>query len=227
MATPLGVYMTTGHLRSGAGDAGLFLTGVLMTLLLWGVLWLLEGIERLMGRPFDDTGLFLIVTLAFLLALRISPLAGYHAAEHQAINAIETGFPLNPPAVQMMPRIHRRCGSNIVAIAILAQGLIMLLSPWLEQEPFLAATSLTTVILLVLLGWRPLGFFLQALFTTRRASDRQIRSGIAAGEELLRRFQAGPFYRAPWWRRLWNYGILQILAGWLVTHGLLVLTGLW
>lgn len=227
LATPLGVYMTTGHLRAGVGDASLFLTGVVMTLLLWGVLWLLTGLEWLIGTHLPNAALFLIVTLSFLTSLRFSPLAGYHAAEHQTIAAIERGLPLVPAVVKAMPRVHPRCGSNIVAIAILAQGLIQVLAPWLEWDPYMALAVLTIVIGLVLLGWRPLGFYLQALFTTRPASERQIVSGISAGEELLKRYPIYRDYRASWWRRVWNFGILQIICGWLVTQNLLELAGWW
>src|SRR2546423_10530097 len=51
----------------------------------------------------------------FLLFVRALPLVQYHAAEHQAVHAMERGEPLDPEIVRRMPRVHPRCGTNIMA----------------------------------------------------------------------------------------------------------------
>ena len=120
-----------------------------------------------------------------------------------------------------------RCGSNLVAIAILAQGLLLSLPSELERASWTIAAGVVLITLLVTAGWRPLGRFLQAAFTTRRANERQLANGIAVGVELLQRYQLHPAYRARWWRQLWNFGLLQMLGGWVVTMNLLEYAGLW
>ncbi len=177
MATPLGVYLTTGTVRGGVGDWGLVLAGAAMA----GIAWLaqallavlLAGIVHFTGAPFargvydllmehpiaDEPVLVMYYMLAmvsalflvFLLIMRVAPrLAGLHAAEHQTVHAMEAGEPLTPEAVTRMPRAHPRCGTNLVALSFLATVGVIALSAWLATHPGLA--DLDAGISLFLLG---------------------------------------------------------------------------
>lgn len=233
MATPFGVYLSDGTIRAGASDKALMTTGMLMTLLhkisylgIFGLGILLQRFVHLPkgfvldpdysppdGHP--GMGIFylavsLLVIGLFLLLLRSSRLAGYHAAEHQTVHAVERGERLNIDVVRRMPRPHPRCGTNFVAavlvFAILSQafGYIPAFDGGVATLLAIAATLLT---------WRSVGTFLQARFTTRPATDRELASGIAAGEELLARYQHSPPTRPSVFQRIWFTGMPQVATG--------------
>jgi hypothetical protein len=64
------------------------------------------------------------------------------------------------------------------------------------------------------LYWRAwLGRWLQQHCTTRPASPRQLRAGLAAAQLLLGHYHRAPGYRASRLRRLWNRGLPQVAAG--------------
>src|SRR5262249_39429583 len=65
----------------------------------------------------------------------------------------------------------------------------------------------------VLLTWRIFGGFLQQHVTTRTATERQIANGIAAGRQLLDRYQASLSEEPSRWRRVWNIGLIQVALG--------------
>jgi hypothetical protein len=71
-----------------------------------------------------------------------------------------------------------------------------------------------------LIAWRAFGSFLQQYVTTRVPNERQLRSGVRAGEELLERYQSRPAQMPSRWGRLWNMGMLQVLAGFLILWSL-------
>lgn len=202
MATPLGVYLTTGHLKGGAGDLGLFLTGVVLALIFIATDGLVMGVEPLLS-PFELRGTLpgvLLQFLLFLLLVKFSPLAGFHGAEHKTVHAIEKGKPLIPELVMTEPKEHPRCGTNIMALLI---GLQILLY----------AINIYLAVILVFLTWRSLGHYIQKFFTTMEPSPKQLQSALAAGKELLDKYYAAPGYRANLWGRIWNMGILQVLSG--------------
>ncbi|MER3495923.1 MAG: hypothetical protein C4320_03425, partial [Armatimonadota bacterium] len=64
----------------------------------------------------------------FVILFRLLPLAGTHAAEHMAVNALERGEPLDPEVVARMPRTHIRCGTNLAVGAGLFFGISE--TPW-------------------------------------------------------------------------------------------------
>ena len=260
MATPLGVYLTTGTVSGGAGTFALVLSGLfLFCLHLAGQLagqGLAEAgkqaLSALAGPGFVDalpSGLratlhdlapLLVQFVLFLLLLRASPIAGFHAAEHQVVHAIERAEPLVVEAVRAMPRVHPRCGTNLVA------GMMIVMLGGLALLPFLRdwwPLGYGASALLALTYWRSLGAWLQQHFTTRPATDAQIESGIRAARQLLhahghygllaadgggRGFAARPRRAAygllrdrPSLLRLWRMGFVQILGGFAVGYGLL------
>ena len=246
MATPLGVYLTTGSVSGGVGTIGLAATGFLtFSLHIAGIVSLKMVVHTLflcapviphvlmrLPRPLAQTvpeALFALTqTTLFLAMLRQTPLAGYHAAEHQVVHAIERGEPLLPDVVRTMPRVHPRCSTNLVAGVLLFYLIGTALAGWLTD-----GTSYLVGAFAAFLWWRPLGSFLQQYATTRPASDKQIESGIRAAKDLFAALdtpitQAGvlpmPAYRVRF-TRIWQAGFLQIFIGSGIAIALLWLLG--
>jgi CBS domain-containing protein len=234
MATPFGVYLTDGTRRGGVGDLALVSTGVFLGLIqLLGswfgyrasvtALTLLGRFDAEWGRRLmQDSGpslppfplYALLSLLAFALLFRFSRVTGYHAAEHQVVHAIEQGDDLRPEVVQHKPRVHPRCGTNLMA----AFGIYLILEPWGGALAFVAA----------LVCWRFFGALLQQYVTTRPARAPELESGLTAGRQLLERYQLGGGSHATGWRRVWNMGLLQVAFGFAVVWTLLVFSqGLW
>lgn len=220
MATPLGVYLTTGSISGGAGSLGLYLTGISL-----GLMMIVSGLvgDRVMAAleaftlhklptmarlaMADDVFKVAAAALSIalmLLLLRLSPLAGYHAAEHMTVHAIETGEDLSPELVRRMPRVHPRCGTNLLA----AMSIFILITSKFQGE-----IAVMVAIVVVMLGRRAIGDWMQNVFTTKQPSDRQLANGIAAGDEILDRFHDHPGYQAYGLARVWNMGFLQSAAG--------------
>ena len=227
MATPLGVYLTTGQVRAGAPDLGLFLTGVVLGMMQFmaivaclGLFYLLDKATGLplfvaalspsyavaMGMSWVTKALPGMEILLFLLLLRLSPLAGLHGAEHQVVHAIERGEPLIPERVAAMPRAHRRCGTNLVALFVIAFILAPLVRPWLA-------------ILVAVILWRFLGEPIQRIFTTKRPTKRQLMSAIKAGRELLESHMLAVGERITPLARVWNTGLVQVFSGFAAVMG--------
>ncbi len=150
---------------------------------------------------YASTGLTVVI---MLLMLHLSPLSGYHAAEHMTVHAIEAGEALTPEAVRRMPRVHPRCGTNLMAAA----------------SVFLIITSrvgdrfgVLLALIVVMLSWRRIGGWLQYVVTTKPPTDRQLENGIAAGEQLIDRYQERPNYQVSGFKRVWNIGFLQVALG--------------
>ncbi len=222
MATPLGVYLTTGAVSAGVPKTALLLTGASMFGLV-AVGRLAEiGVRTLLKTPVPlpvDLALALLPIALFVGLFRLTPLAGIHAAEHMAVNAIERGEPLVPEIVARMPRVHPRCGTNVAVASTLFLGISQ--APWI---PF-PEVRLVVALLAVLFLWRPLGAWAQLYVTTRRPNRRQIESGIRAAEGLLARHaesgRAAPSIPA----RLWNSGLLHVMGGSLAMYGLIYALG--
>ncbi|MCX8052281.1 MAG: DUF1385 domain-containing protein, partial [Armatimonadetes bacterium] len=226
MATPLGVYLTTGSVSAGAGDLGLFLTGASLALMIILAGLIVDGLQRifslatginvaaLLSSPpltyppnVYDLAFYVTVALTvivFFVLMRLSPLSGYHAAEHMTVHAIEAGEALVPENVRRMPRVHPRCGTNILAAA----GVFVILTSKVSSS-----FSVLLALLVVAIGWRTVGGWLQYLVTTRDPSEKQLASGVKAGNELIRRFQEQPHVHTTGFQRIWNIGFPQVAAG--------------
>lgn len=234
MATPLGVWLTDGHISAGAPTFGLFLSGILMGLcfvfsyavmafiMYWLSLtfhtdWVAQFVSGRIGVDSNSGSWFsLIVTIAqgflFLGAFRLLPIAGTHAAEHQTVWAMERGLELTPENVKQMPRAHPRCGTNLVALA----GLIEIV---FQHLPSFDPGTILFALLFVYLFWRNLGEWLQNWFTTRPASARQLQSGIDAGLALQQKYQEQAVVITSFGRRLFNSGLIYSAAGMILTLG--------
>ena len=220
MATPFGVYLTTGSVSAGAPWWALMATGAAMFSLLTvgdvvGDLALRNGLP-VWAAPY-------LVAVVFFGLMRLAPLSGTHGAEHQVVNAIEREEELAPSVVRRMSLVHPRCGTNLMVgvsifMAVLSAGL---------KEPFMADDLAIRVLPAVVLGVvfaRPLGAIVQRFVTTKRPSDRQIAGAIQAGRQLLERNATARSTATHPLRRIWCMGLLQVMAGAFAMAGLLALT---
>ncbi|GMV38200.1 MAG: hypothetical protein AMXMBFR61_27080 [Fimbriimonadales bacterium] len=227
MATPFGVYLTTGFVSAGRGSWALVATGALLfTLFLAanalaaGVAWLADSflglglVQMFLSSTVPDPPVWStlathsLTALAFLMLLRTIPLSAIHGAEHKVVHAIERQEQLSLEVVRRMPRVHARCGTNLAAGAVLFLSLAgVAYSPEWQPVGMLGALLATVAL------WRPLGQGLQRFATTREPSDRQIEQAIEAGKELLAKARRAGDPRASFPTRLVNSGVLQILLG--------------
>lgn len=226
LATPFGVYITDGKHQAGAGNFGLFLTGVSIGVILF-------FIERIFGfglkyfsvnmtNPSVFPVIFVLEITIFVMLLRFTPLAKIHAAEHQTINAIEKGLPLTLEAVRLQPREHKRCGTNLMVLFIGLQFVVLLFVGYFSRtEPILQFIFLFGGFMFVFSNWRKWGMWLQKYFTTVKAPDSYILNGIKVGEEILRKHKedldAKP---ASFLRKVWCMSIIQIISGFIFVQWL-------
>ncbi len=237
LATPLGVRLTTGGVTAGAGNLGLFLSGAAMTLFwILGILILrgiAAGVDALFGTTVSllldspgtgsPTGAFgidlvnvIAGPLAFLLMLifiRLSPIAAYHAAEHQVVHTIEAGEPLTPESVARFPRAHPRCGTNLMVVVALVVGMMELVGT--------DAGVLIGLVLLLTGWWRTVGYYLQQYFTTKPAGPKYIQNGIKVGEELLEKIKRGDNRPVQGLAKIWGMGLPQVIIGFSVTFSVI------
>lgn len=232
MATPWGVYLTNGSIQAGVGNWALLgsgaLLGILMILSYCSVGLACWAAQRSFGVPLyhlwaatpptqitiSNLGWFAIQGVSlplFLLMMRALPLAGYHAAEHQVVHAMERNEPLCPEVVSRMPRIHPRCGTNLMA-GVLVFGLVSKLLSGLGVGLGVTDSAMIGAIA-ALFTWRSVGAVLQHYFTTRPANLRQLEAGIAAAKDLDRKYLTTVLQRPSLRRRLWCMGLPQMAIG--------------
>jgi len=185
------------------------------------VLW---TIEQITGTPLVEVLLQVIAPTAavqyviwqflFLLVVRLTPLSAYHGAEHKVVHAIERyGYPTREMAREM-PRVHRRCGTTLLA-GILPAFLIA--APLLLVMPVLA-------VVVVLLGWTfryQVGALIQQYLTTKEPNDKQLAAGLEAGYKLLDDWHHNPHTDLSPFVSLWHRGFVQLLVGVLIGSQLL------
>ncbi len=229
-AMPGGVFMSTGTART-AGDLALVLTGLSIAalgsasmVLTYIVSWFIEQIsalpltEMLMMTgvvldphtgPFIEIGLNLLMLLSFLVLMRISPLSGYHAAEHKVIGAIERFGEPTLERARMMPRAHIRCGSNLLAGVL---PLLLIAEPLWRVSPVVGA-------IVTILGWSlryHTGYLIQTIFATKEPTEHQLRAGLEAGLTVLKRWREHLGRPVPPLVSIWRRGMAQIFAGMMV-----------
>ncbi len=213
MATPLGVYLTTGAVNAGRTGWNLLLTGMAMfSAMLVGELILMTATPRIATDSPWLNALDVLPIITLIAMFRIFPLAGYHAAEHQVVHAIEQDEPLLPDVVRRMPRVHPRCGTNLGVAISLFLGISQ--SKWIPWEE----VRLLVAVLFTLFFWRPIGSFVQQYITTKPATPKQIQSGIDAANELLLNYEQASHRKPTPFGRLLNSGILHVIAGSLLAY---------
>lgn len=239
LATPIGVYLHDGVSSGGPGFKGLLLTGVLMAVL--GILseiaairvyhilnisiqqfpWLLSRFTYIEGW-FSQFFEIIVSSVILLTVFRISPISGFHAAEHQVVHCIEQGVPLTIPYVRSMPRVHPRCGTNLFI------GLLMFLfmfigtfiTAQIENLNLFDSAMLAVVIAapVTIKFWRTIGGFVQYWLATKPATDKQILNAIQAANEILdkRQSRSDKPARNRFLLRIWSMGAPQVIVGYAV-----------
>ena len=104
--------------------------GALAMVLTYVVLWVvgrvsdipLVALQMQIVTPFEvphfvgwQIFINLLSFLLFLVIVRLTPLAGYHGAEHKVVHAIERYGYATAEQARAMPRAHRRCGTTLLA----------------------------------------------------------------------------------------------------------------
>lgn len=204
MATPFGVYLTSGNVSAGAPWWALMATGAAM----FGMVVSGAVLAEYFGQHgLSDTAIPYVGAGLFFLFMRLVPLSGIHGAEHKVVNAIEREEPLSLDVVRRMPIVHPRCGTNLMV------GLSIFLGAfsyrWTDADELRAIVGLLLGAIFAI----PLGAYVQRFVTTRRPTDRQLANAIRAGEALLQRNATSRFARATPFHRIWNMGLLQVMAG--------------
>lgn len=223
MASPVGVYLTSGSVTGGVSQWALVLTGAFMLLMFIVGQYAAIGLGHLIpsGTPIAPeillAGQDIVSILVFLGLLRAMPLAGYHGAEHMVVNAIEQGEPLVPEVVGRMSRVHPRCGTNFAVAAVLFLSIL--------NAPIAVDQSLKLLVAFIVTGgvYRPLGGFAQYYLTTRKPSEKELLAGIEAGKSLLANYQTSHHSQAGFLWRLFNSGLFHIMAGSTLTAILITL----
>jgi len=231
MATPFGVYLTGGGVRGGVGDLALMSTGIYLACLQLAALVLAAFLVGPGGwiyklpapvewqNAISRLGVDVPGGILFAIMFRLSSfITGYHAAEHQVVHTIEAGDDLRPEVVRAKPRVHPRCGTNLVT------GILILTAFWDQSPKWVPEWGSEAMVLMALFTtaffWRRLGSLVQQHITTSPASPRQIQSGIKAAQELMDRFQQRPPVRRKLFHRIWNMGLIQVLTGSMLVIGL-------
>ncbi|MBC8063922.1 MAG: DUF1385 domain-containing protein [Chlorobia bacterium] len=220
MATPFGVYLTSGATSGGAKGWALVATGALLFSILSTVsilcsylyLWLVQiGWPIVTADAFTN---FLVIAL-FAASFRLLPISGTHAAEHMVVHTIERGEPLIPSVVKRMPRVHPRCGTNLAVGASLYLSVATTKAIPDDNLRLLFALVVTLVL------WRRIGSWVQYWITTRPPTDKQIESAIRAAKELLERQSKLKTVGVSIPTRLWSSGMFHVMAGAALVVGLL------
>jgi hypothetical protein len=218
MAAPYGVHLTAGIVSAGPGKwalvaTGAFLFGLLLVSRILGFGANQALLHYAVNPSTAETAANVLTGLLFALFLRLSPLAGYHAAEHQVVHAIERGESLTLKTVERMSRVHPRCGTNIATGLLLAA---VIASADLNLPREVAMLQLVVAIAVGLAFWRRAGALVQYWVTTRPASRKQLDAGIRSGEALLSGYAAARNLRSNPWMSIWNAGMLQVGLGFML-----------
>jgi hypothetical protein len=217
MATPFGVYLTTGSIRAGVGHLALVTTGMTMISLFTVATIISMAVGQWLTKHNVSPQVCGVVEsalpiLLFLVGMRSIPLSGTHAAEHKVVHAIERGEDLVPTVVRRMPRVHPRCGTNIAVGAMLFMGISN--SGLLPGDYGILSPVIAVIATLML--WRPLGNAMQFYVTTKRPTDKQLAMGIQSGRELLEKYATAGTASANTWQRIVNSGMLHVVCGSLI-----------
>ena len=126
--------------------------------------------------------------LAFVVLRVVAPasLWRYHGAEHKAVAAYEAGVPMDDVAtVLRSPRVHDRCGTNLVFLAMVG-GLFLVALPSVLQLPAFALLFATSAEAVTLAARRPRFPLSRLLLAGGRALQRHVTTSepTAAEQEV-------------------------------------------
>lgn len=222
LATPFGVYLHTGGVWAGPRPWGLFAAGSYLVILLVLGQVLAYGVAQLtlMARQPLPGGVNFVPALGLVLAavlMKLSPLAGIHAAEHMAVHAIERQEPLREEVLVRMPRVHPRCGTNLAVLGIVVLGLgtsDLGLPPGSQGLQFIGA------FLIGYYNYVRFGGLAQYWITTRTPNKEQVLMGCRSANELMSKAATAGKWTTNGWQAIWNSGLIHVLIGGWITGAL-------
>lgn len=232
MATPLGVYMTSGPISGGSGLKGLLVTGAMFAAIMIFIEQALMVFYSVLEVVFPWWAVWAIIhpmvivttqisfsLLVFLALIRFTPMAGLHGAEHKTINALEYGQLPETETILQYPRQHARCGTNL--------GVILFLLQWVVYSLWLMRFNMSPLgmVLYFILGagiiwkfWKPAGYLIQTHFTTKEPTPEQLQSGQQAAEELLAKYAVHPHGKPELLQKIWGMGLIQLIISFGLTY---------
>lgn len=122
---------------------------------------------------------------AFTVLRLVAPasLWRYHGAEHKAVAAYEAGVDVNDTeAVLRCPRVHDRCGTNLVLLAMVG-GLALTGVPGAFQLPAFALVMATTAEAVTLAAGRPRSRISRAVLVGGRLLQRYVTTSEPTAAE--------------------------------------------
>lgn len=126
-----------------------------------------------------------IAAFAVLRLVTPASLWRYHGAEHKAVAAHEAGVDLGDvAAVLACPRVHDRCGTNLVFLAMLG-GLVLTGLPGPFQLPAFLAMMATTAEVVSLAARRPRSRLSRVVLTGGRALQRFVTTAEPTAAEQV------------------------------------------
>lgn len=236
-AMPTGVHLSDGSVRTSSNwelvltGMGILGLGGLSAAFSYVIIWALGYAEHVPTVPMLlgilvqvpanlaawQIGIDMILFTVFLIVLRVSPLAGYHAAEHMTVTCIERFGYVDVDRVREMPRAHARCGTSLLTGVL---PVVFVAIPLMGALPPELGWPLTVLVLIT--GWRlryRTGWFIQQYFTTKPPTERQLAAGIRSGQRLLARAERVAGVPTSPGHRFWQRGIAQMVLG--------VVIGMW
>lgn len=167
--------------------------------------WLDSFISNTLLSNLVEGVIRLIFFIAYIWGIGLMPdirrVFAYHGAEHEAVNALEHGAPLEPASIRDYPTAHTRCGTGFLLNVLLLSIVVFAL---LGKPPVVVryASRLVLIPAIAAVGYELLrlgadnfgkfwvkallapGLALQAL-TTRKPDEGQIEVAIAALKTAL------------------------------------------
>ena len=124
-----------------------------------------------------------VAAFAVLRLVAPASLWRYHGAEHKAVAAYETGVDIaDTDAVLRCPRVHDRCGTNLVFLAMLG-GLTLTGVPGVFQLPAFALVMAITAEAVTLAAGRPRTAMSRVVLAGGRALQRYVTTSEPTAAE--------------------------------------------
>lgn len=179
MATPFGIRLCTDYVQAGITGFQMLVTGALLAVASWA---LVDDVPHLLfDRLHLVSGVYTLVGMFLYMAfMRLTPLAGIHASEHMVIHTMEKGLLLTIENVRSQPRVHPRCGTNVLALFIILIGVVTVAQ--VSRCPVWLGVPVSAF--LALLFHSKLGAWLQCHLTTRTPTDEHLRRAISTASLL-------------------------------------------
>lgn len=182
-----------GMLRRGSRGAGVQASRRLNRRFLWVMLGVEAAVVvagRLGQHVNVPSGLGVVgavvpfaLTLGLLRLATPSSLWRYHGAEHKAVSAFEQGIDLaDTEAVLACPRVHNRCGTNLVFLMLFG-GMFLMRLPALIQIPSFIVLLAAIAEIVTVAAARPRFLLSRVVLSGGRALQRWVTTAEPAPQE--------------------------------------------